>query len=143
MLLLTVSFYQSSIGHNGTGVGGGGMVSDNGTIMARLRSTAVWLAVLQQFVRPVQLFLSFSLDLKSVVLFSMSVLLLLLFDEFGSVLFVFVYAVFVYAAAFCIILIAIVAVSAAVMAARTPTIARFFFVVVVWFILSSLLKDSI
>src|SRR5919198_1453853 len=139
MLLLAISFYQSSIGHNGTGVGDG-MVSDNGTIMARLRSMAVCLAVLQQFAEPLQLFLSFSLDLKSVVLFSMSVLLLLLFDEFGSVLFV------LYAAAVCcilLLLIAIVPVSAAVMAARTPTIARFFFVVVVWFILSSLLKDSI
>ena len=126
MLLLTVSFYQSSIGHNGTGVGGGGMVSDNGTIMARLRSTAVWLAVLQQFAEPVQLFLSFSLDLKSVVLFSMSVLLLLLFDEFGSVLLFILYA----AAVCCMLLVVIVPVSADIMATRTPTVAG-----IVWFIL--------
>ena len=118
------NLYQSSIGHNGTGV------IDNGTIMARLRSTVVWLAILQQFAEPpLQLFFSFCLNLKLVALFSISVLLLLLFDEFGSVLFV------LYAAAVCMLLIAIVPVSAAaVMAARTPTITRFFFVVVVWFI---------
>jgi hypothetical protein len=116
------NLYQSSIGHNGTGV------IDNGTIMARLRSTVVWLAILQQFAEPpLQLFFSFCLNLKLVALFSISVLLLL-FDEFGSVLFV------LYAAAVCTLLIAIVAVSAAVMAASIATISRFFFVVVVWFI---------
>ena len=117
------NLYQSSIRHNGTGV------IDNGTIMARLRSTVVWLAILQQFAEPpLQLFFSFCLNLKLVALFSISVLLLLLFDEFGSVLFV------LYAAAVCTLLIAIVAVSAAVMAASIATITRFFFVVVVWFI---------
>src|SRR5919197_2685707 len=97
------NLYQSSIGHNGTGV------IDNGTIMARLRSTVVWLAILQQFAEPpLQLFFSFCLNLKLVVLFSLSVLLLLLFDEFGSVLFV------LYAAASvcCMLLIAIAPISA-------------------------------
>jgi hypothetical protein len=132
VMLLAISFYQASIGHTGSG-GGGGSILDNGTMMARLRSTAVWLAILQQFAEPLQLFLSFSLDLKFVPLFSISVLLLLLFDEFGSVLLV-LYA----AAVCCMLLIVIVPVSAAVIAANTATIDRFFVVVVVWFILSNL-----
>jgi hypothetical protein len=85
-----------------------------------MRAPTLWPAVLQQFAKPLQLFFSFCLNLKSVPLFSRSV---------------------VCAAAFCILLIAIVPVSAAVMAARTPTvIARFFTVVFVWFIYSVFIK---
>jgi hypothetical protein len=77
-----------------------------------------WVATLQQFVKPLQLFFSFCLNLELIPLF------------------------LVYAAAVCI-LIAIVPVSAAVMAARIPTAIARFFIVVVWFIYYSLLKDSI
>jgi hypothetical protein len=76
-----------------------------------------WVATLQQFVKPLQLFFSFCLNLELIPLF------------------------LVYAAAVCI-LIAIVPVSAAVIAASIATvIARFF--VVVWIIYCSLLKDII
>ena len=91
-----------------------------GQIRIKSGGEMAWAATLQQFVKPLQLFFSFCLNLEFVPLFSRLV---------------------VCAAAVCI-LIAIVPVSTAVIAASIATVIAKFFVVV-WIIYCSLLKDII